>query len=254
MSLPPQSDDGDDPLDYKPGGNSNSSVLDDSHYSHTRRLRAIHNAHDRVINVRNAVEDRLITGEIGEYRARRYYRGAVEALIMQVMPVLESDQITFNTDYKNEVELGTVTISPPQALVQYARQNIDRLAPGSGTPTATTHTVEGLQSVLDLPSPLTEQFSVRVEHGETIDGHTKTVQAELPRDLLDTAVHQVSVALEDADMGLNIGEKRPNNSLGQDGQWPWESGGLLPHEITDALQNGDITQDDLEQLAAGDSE
>lgn len=104
MSLPvPGGDDQDDPVaDISIDPDSGDShVIDDSHYSHQRRLQAIHNAHDRVIDVRNAVEDRLISNQIDEYHARRYYRGAVEAFLMEIMPVLQSDEIQLSENYRD---------------------------------------------------------------------------------------------------------------------------------------------------------
>lgn len=249
MSFPVADDGEDDPIGVSAGNSSDSHVIDESHYSHTRRLRAIHNSHDRVLDVRNAVEDRLISGAISEYHARRYYRGAVEAFVMEVMPVLRSDDIQLSTDYAREVELGSVTIRPPEDLVRFARDNIDRMPPGASVPTPVRNHITGVESILTLPSPFTHRFSVTVKEGrDGVQVYSRDVQQELPRDLLDNAVQATTRALEDAQMGLNIGEGRPNNSMGSDGAWPWENDELMPHHVHDAIASGNLTASDLEEL------
>ena len=251
--MPVSSDDGDDlipqlSIDAESG---DSHVIDDAQYSHQRRLRAIHNAHDRVIQVRNAVEDRLISGQLNQFHARRYYRGSVESFLMEIFPVLRSDDIKLSKDYLRESDLGTVVIKPPQELVSFARGNIQRLAPGARVPTRKTTDVVGLRAVLELPSPLQHRFAVPVRKGSGIETAGKVVQEELPRDVLDAAVQQAMEALDDAQMGLNIGEGRPHNSAGtEDGKWPWETDMVLPHEIHDALESGDITRDELQRIMA----
>lgn len=231
-------------------------VVDDENYSHKRRLRAIHNAHDRVVEVRNAVEERVINGQMSEYRARRFYRGAVESFIMEVMPVLKSDRIDLSRDYADGVELGEVVISPPEPMVEYARQHIGRLPPGAGVPTPVRRDVVGLSAILDLPSPLTHRFSIAVQQGrDDVDYFSDEVAAEIPRDVLDDAVQLTAEALTDARMGLNIGADRPHNRLGTgDGKWPWQTDEVLPHEVHDWIVNGDITRSQLEALAESNQE
>lgn len=253
-------DTGDDGVSMMPA-EPESHVIDDANYSHKRRLTAIHNTRDRVIEVRNAVEEALITGSMSEFRARRYYRGAVESLIMETRPILESDQITLSKDYLGEVELGEVVVDPPQWLVNHARENITRLAPGQSVPQPQRITVTGLKKILNAPSPIARSFRVVTRAGKNgVDVKRGTSQTELSRDLLDQAVQQTVKALEEAEMGINIGEERPHNSLSVSGKKPWEE--LLPHEVVDAYEEGALTKEDVEQLreqhraeqAEGDSE
>jgi len=230
-------------------GGGESSVIDDQEYSHTRRLRAIHNAHDRVLKVRNAVDDRTISGQLDDFHARRYYRGAVESFVMEIMPVLESNEIGFREDYAEGVELGTLTITPPEGLVGFARQHIRRLPPGAEVPTADEIHVEGVQSVLDVPSPIRRTFSVPVARRHDVEVVTRVVEQELSRDILDSCVQYGMRALEEASIGLNVGTGRPRNNAGTgDGEWPWETDKVLPHEIHDAIESGDLSRDELEEL------
>lgn len=207
-----------------------TTVIDEAKYSHKRRLRAIHNAHDRAIDVRNTVEEYLIQKSITELDARRYYRGAVESYIMEVMPLLRSDLLDLE-EYAEDVKLGTVTLTPPPELVEFARENIDRMPPGGSVPQPVSHPIEGLVSILELPSPLSKRFTVTLRAGGSGTEHrSEVVRTELSRKLLDTALQTTTEALEEAEMGLNIGEGKPRRSMGIDGKWPWEADGIeMPH-------------------------
>jgi hypothetical protein len=189
------------------GSGGEGHVVDDEQYSHGRRLRAIHNAHDRTIDARNAVEERLTSGRISEYHARRYYRSAVESFILTILPVFEREDIGLKRDYANEVKLGEVVLHPPEDLMQYARANVRSIPPGGGVPEPIHEAVVGLRDVLDLPSPLTQTFAVAIQHGpDDVQVYRRQVSEEIPRDVLDRAVQACAQALDDAEMGLNIGE------------------------------------------------
>jgi hypothetical protein len=226
---------------------ADASVIDDELYSHKRRLQAIHDAHDRCINVRNAVEDGRITGAISQQQGWRYYRGAIESLLMEVLPALQSDFLSLDRDYVHGVHLGSVTIEPPQSLVAFARDNMERLPAGATVPQPLTHEVIGLRQIIDLPSPLGHEFSVPVyDSRDSIDVRREQVTTEIPRDVLDEALQQIAHALEKSDMGLNVGQGRPHNSLGDDdGAWPWERDEALPHQVRDAVTEGRVTRDQL---------
>jgi hypothetical protein len=245
---------GDSPADsptfgVDPEPEEEQHVIDDEKYSHSRRLRAIHNAHDRTLEVRNAVEERLIDRRIGEYHARQYYRSAVETFIMTVLPVLEREDIGLSEDYAEHVELGEVIISPPDELEQFARGNIGSMPPGAGVPEPVRQDVIGLRAVVDLPSPLTHTFAVAIQHGpDDVQVYRRQVSEELPRRVLDRAVRACADALDDADMGLDIGSDRPRNDLGAGGGWPWERDEVLPHELADALRNGDVSRSEIMAL------
>jgi hypothetical protein len=196
------------------------------------------------------VGERRIDGSISELQARRYYRSAVEALLIEVLPVLEHNDLDLSKDYASEHPLGTVTVRPPRDLVQAARSQLERLPPGATVPTPKEVEVEGLREVLDLPSPLRVTFSVALQDGRnSVSVRREAVTQELSRSVLDTALETAEAALEDADMGLSIGEGRPHNRLGdEDGKWPWERDDLLPHEIHDLVEDGKITADQIAEF------
>lgn len=185
------------------GSESNSTVIDPENYSHTRRLQAIHDARSHVVHVRNSVEDALIQRTVSEHDGRRYYRGAVEAFLLEAMPVFRAD-VDFADEYMEETHLGDVTLSPPEWIVSYAEDNIGRLVPGAQVPTPRQIPVYGLEDILSLPSPLSLTFSVAVDRGGGIEPQTATVQTELPRDVLDAAVQTADQALNEANIGLQI--------------------------------------------------
>jgi hypothetical protein len=171
----------------------------------------------------------------------------VEALILEILPILESDQIRLDRDYLEGADLGTVTVEPPDWLVQHARENINRLAPGATVPTPVHEQVQGLRWILDAPSPLAHEFSVVTQHGKSgVEPKSAVGKAETPRDVLDNAVRQAGKALEEAEMGLNVGEDRPHHSLSEGGQKPWEK--VLPHEVIDAWESGVLDKEALEEL------
>jgi len=179
-------------------------VVDDESFSHQRRLHAIHDGHDRVIEVRNAVEERLIEGVVSEYHARRYYRSAIESFLMELLPLLRNDNVELEKDYANGVEVGEISVEPPEELVSFARANIDRLPPGGSVPTTWTVSIDGLSTILDLPSPIRHQFTVAFHTGGGVEQVNRSVEVELDRRLLDSAFHIATEAMEEAEMGLKI--------------------------------------------------
>lgn len=226
-----------------------AAVIDEEQYSHKRRLQSIHNAQERVVEVRNVVEDQLIAGQVSKRQARRYHRGAVEAYIMEAMPVLRSEELSLSQDYLNEVELGEVTIEPPSEFVAWARERVEQMPRDASVPTPVGWKITGLRSILELPSPLAYDFSVAVHDGKnSVDIHTRTVSQELPRDLLDAAFEETTQALEEAEIGLNVGEGRESNMLGHAGQWPWERDDILPHQLHDLIEQGDISASEIAAL------
>lgn len=179
-------------------------VIDEESFSHQRRLHAIHDGHDRVIEVRNAVEERLIEGAVSEYHARRYYRSAIESFLMELLPLLRNEDVELEKDYADGVEVGEIVVEPPEDLVGFARANIDKLPPGGSVPTTYSATIEGLSTILDLPSPLRRQFSVAIHTGAGVERVSRSVEVELDRRLLDSAFHIATEAMEEAEMGLKI--------------------------------------------------
>lgn len=102
---------------------------------------------------------------------------------------------------------------------------------------------------------MAHRFTVQIKESRGVQTVSRTVREELPRDVLDSAVQYSMQALGDAQMGLNVGEGRPHNNAGTgDGKWPWETDSVLPHEIHDAIESGDLTRKELEQIIEGEEE
>lgn len=197
---------GESPKDEQmpPSSDKTTRVVDDESFSHQRRLRAIHDSHDRVIEVRNAVEERLIEGAISEHHARRFYRGSIESFLMELLPLLQHDDVELQTNYADGVEIGEFAVDPPQELIDFARANIDRLPPGGSIPTTWSATIDGLATIRELPSPICRHFSVAVHTGGGVEKISRSVEVELDRRLLDNVVHIATEAMEDAEMGLDV--------------------------------------------------
>lgn len=228
---------------------SKKEVIDESHYSHGRCLRSVHDIREEVQTAKAALNEATLYDKTTQHRARRYYRGEVERFIEEVLPLLKHDGLDFQHDYLEGVKIGTVRIEPPNDLVKFARSNIDRMPPGGSVPTPWQTEIYGLKTILELPSPITRQFSVAIHTGGSVETVSRTVQSEVSLRLLQSAFRATRQALEDADMGFLVGEGRPRNSLGSGERAdPWSNDTLLPHEIRDAVENGDVSTEELQTL------
>jgi hypothetical protein len=242
---PPETDDSGSSRQPEPG-----QISDEENYSHQRRLQAIQDAREFVVETRNRVENATAAGNLTRTKALQLYRSALESYIIQIMPVLESDEIEFSEDYKTGVPLGTVELAPPEEFQEEARGKIDQMPPGAGVPTAVTYSVEGLETVLKLPDELGKEFSYACYTGrEMPEIYREQVSKQVPKEVLDNGVYYANRALEEAELGLKMGEGRPSNQLASEGgQWPWERDDVLPHEIHDAIESGEISPQDLAAL------
>jgi len=184
-----------------------SGIVDKEDFSHNRRQQLIEEYRERTFQIRTEAHGQLVAGNLSQRDARRYYRGAVESYLLQVLPVLERDDIEWSQNYLHAVDLGTVEFQPPEALVTYARENVIRLPDGQSVPTPTVRSVTGLRSILDLPAPLSVRYSVVVRDGGGLNRADEIVTKEIPRSIMDSALQLTDKALADADLGINIGEK-----------------------------------------------
>lgn len=181
-----------------------ATVVDDENYSHNRRLKAIHDARDRVIDVRNAVAEHQIQRSLSDSQALAFYRRAVEGYVLESLPVLRSEDVG-SEDYLEGVELGEVVFRPSDSFVAEAKASVGRLAPGCSVPAATAVTIEGVEAILSLPSPLQHRFTYAVVQGrQDFETRSEVVSTELPRDVLDAALQAIDEALDEANIGLDI--------------------------------------------------
>lgn len=184
-------------------------VDDEENYTHARRQQIIEDCRAHAIDIRTEARGQQIVGQISDRDQRRYYRGAVEAFVLQVIPVLtqlDEDNSGFAQSYLDDVELGEVVFKPPEDLRRFAESNIQRLTPGASVPTRTSVPVRGLRSIVEFPSPLSRTFSVSLHDGGRIRSESRVVEEELPRGVLDSAMEMCDRALATADIGLKLGK------------------------------------------------
>jgi hypothetical protein len=180
-------------------------VADDGEESsHDRRKRLLEDLREHAINVQLDVRSRQARGEITTQQARQEYRGAVRQYLRETFQILQRDDVTLSKDYLGNVELGVVTFEPPRELVALAEQHLGRLAPGEQVPTRVTKPIGGLRAVVDLPSPLTHTFTVAYRQGGSIRTQRRTVETELPEQVLDAAVEKADAALSEVELGMQV--------------------------------------------------
>jgi hypothetical protein len=179
-------------------------VVDEENYSHTRRQKIIEDKREHAIDVRTDARGQQIAGEISKTESLQYYRGALESYILQIIPVLRRDDIDVEDDYLEATELGEVTFTPPSELVQFAEENIERLVPGSKIPRSETYPVKGLVSIVEMPSPLSHEFSVSIRDGGDIRTESVVVEHELPQSVLDKAMEVADQALDEVNIGIEV--------------------------------------------------
>lgn len=203
----------DDEIEPEP---TETAIVDDENYSHSRRQQSLADGRERAIEVRTEARGQMVSGQLAKKQARQYYRGAVESYLLEVIPVLQQDDIDLEKDYLEGVNLGTITFEPPAELVQYAEDNIIRLAPGSTVPTARSVPVEGLKRVLSLPSPLSQTWSVVVEQSGGPNREVARTVRELPLSVLDQVMQTTDEALNELDIGMKVDEKEQQTKITDD--------------------------------------
>jgi len=192
-----------------------TGVVDEENYSHSRRQQLIEDTRERAVEVRTEARSQMISGQLSRRDARQHYRGAVESYLLQVVPLLRQEQADadFETDYLEEAEIGTITFEPPSELKQFARDNIIRLANGSKVPTERTVAVRGLETVLSLPSPISQTWSVVVDKAGGPDKRVARTTKELPLSLLDEVMQTTDKALSEFDIGIKLDEKEQQTKI-----------------------------------------
>jgi len=186
---------------------SSKKISDPDEFSQTRRLRAIHDARDRVIDTRDRVEEARVLEKLDPRAGRQLFRRAVENYVLEVEELLTDDEVTTEVDYWNGIELGSMVIEPPASFHQLLDDDHTYLVPGSQIPQGREITFYGVKSVLDAGRPETYTFSIEVErkhHGaETV---TETVGKEVPLRVSENAYRALNRFLHDVDVSLGMEE------------------------------------------------
>lgn len=179
---------------------------DDEHSTHTRRKRLLEDLREKAISDRMEAHAQQVSGQISQSQARRYYRGSVSGYLKEVFQAISADEVSLQKDYEHEVYLGEVVFEPPDALVQFARDNMHRLLPEQTVPSPVKMDIVGLRQITQLPSPLSYTFTVDYRSGGKMETKASTVETELSQRVLDNAIEEANEALSEVGVGLDINE------------------------------------------------
>lgn len=220
--------DGDDLAVDVPPPTSEADLSDEEGVSQRVRLKAIHTAHDHAADARMQVKQALVQNAIGEQEAREIYRTAVETFLMEVEPLLlghleepddgDDDPLTARArDLWQHATLGEMSVDPPPRLVQLAHSDRVRLAARARPPEPKRVQIDGLQHILDLPSPLSLEWTIvaRGSNGPHRQ-HRDTREVELSLDVLDEAFRRTNELLAEIGGWADFDSGRPLN------EWEWE--------------------------------
>lgn len=182
-----------------------SQVTDLDQLSHQEKQALLEKSRERVLEVRTEARGRMAAGKLSRMQARQYYRGAIETLLIQLNPILERHETGEN--YLEGVNLGTINFTPTEELVEYAEDNIIRLPKGCKVPTPKTVEIDGLRSIIELPSPLQVSWQVTVDKKGGPEQKKSAEQKEIPFAVLDSTMQTVDRAMNDIGLGYEIDQE-----------------------------------------------
>lgn len=195
--------------DTQGGGDdvSTAAVADPEEYSQQRRLKAIHDARERVIDTRDRVEEARILQNFDNDDARKLVRRAVENYILEVEPLLTDPEIETVVDYWNgeDVQLGQMALHPPSDFNALLKDDRVFLPKGSSRPEPVGVTFYGVKSILEAGRPVTATFEMTYQqkhHG--IQTVSRTVGKEIPLQILENAYRTVNRFLREVDIDASL--------------------------------------------------
>lgn len=178
-----------------------TEVEDEDGYLRQRRLKAIHEARERVHDAINEAEKLRVVGEVPDAKANSLVRSAVENYIREIRYPLKNT--TAGTEYWTDEPIGSFQLTPPSPATlawRHKKRNDvghsvrnrskSKLPPeyslrGNPDLSATTVTLTGLKSLFDVPEQIVEtyelKFHIRFEGTVTIE---EPVSRQLPRRIL----------------------------------------------------------------------
>jgi len=184
-----------EPIDEQP-----DQIQDKDELSHLRRQQKIEETREQALDIRTEAYGRMINGQMSRQQACRQYRGVVETLLIQVVPLIERHAP--NSEYLHDVPIGELEFEPPEELQEFASDNVVRLVDGCRVPTPETVPIRGLKTVLTANSPLQASWKVTVKGKGRPEERTATVQRELTFQMLDNVVQQADSAMDELGFGM----------------------------------------------------
>lgn len=185
------------------------TVADPDEYTQTRRLRAIHDARENVVQTRNQVEEAEIFQDFDPDAGRRLVRRAVENYALEVEPLVRDADSRTDRDYWSGVELGTMAIHPPGWFADVLADPGVYTVNGSGIPEPVGFTFNGLESLFDAGRPPAAAFEMTVQKKhEGVQTVTDTVPREIPLDVLENAYRTLNRVLRDLGIDASLDDNQ----------------------------------------------
>lgn len=186
-------------LDH-PEGQPTAKVSDEEKNNQQARLRAIQRAWDEAIERRTASEDSVLSGDSDEQARRRYYRIGVERLLLELESLGER---TESSELWQSTTLGVVEIPLPERIRKAVKDPQVRVPWGVDQPEAKRIPIDGLSAILDIPWPLTVEFTLPVGQSEEI---RDTATREPPIQVLDNAMRVARKFLGETGLDIEVSE------------------------------------------------
>jgi len=186
-------------------------IDDPGEYNQRRRIRAIHDARERVLNQRRHAKDLKATGMITTQDYESILREAVGSFVIEIEQLLRRYQHTHDPDTTNtETEAEPDSHHPPSWYLNDAPLGTVTIPPDG-----TIHKFTGLQSVIEFPDPhtVTWETSQTPPAGFSThpDNNTTTHQREvqIPEPVLMKAVRVGMQFLNTIGMDAEIEDSLP---------------------------------------------
>lgn len=183
-----------------------NEVKDPGDLNQREQIRQLNSARSDVRDVRNKVSEAVVTGRIGLRKANTAYRQVISSYIMQLAPYLRSEKYGGDSGLWGEEDLGVVDIPAP------APDDLDVDAEYV-KPERYQVPIEGVKSVLQMPSPIRLEFEVKMR--DELEGsakHTTTKRAEIDQKTLDEIVIRLDEFRLDVGLGLQLPDEIEDES------------------------------------------
>lgn len=204
----------DDDGEGLPGGHR---VDDDEDESESKIIRRILNSRERVDKAEReifvkAATDPSVTISLNEQVAT--WGVIVKQYVRNVEPLLRADEIDDSDAFYEEIELGKVTVVPPEqgdrdfSLVQYQGltdaeiKDMLRLPLSATLPSPQTTRITGLREIIELPQVITETWRVQVDDGIETDVETLHGSQAISKEVYTEAVRRTDEFLQQAGIGI----------------------------------------------------
>jgi hypothetical protein len=177
-------------------------VDDPAEYNQRRRIRAIHDARERVMQQRRRALDLRAHNQVSERQYHDIIREATESFILEIEELLKRyrDDPALTLDaksraaswYLERASLGTMTLPPGGREIEF----------------------QGLQSVLDAPNPIVCEWEEPREAPVGFEGHplgeteTQRRKVQVPEDVLVNAVRTGMEFLSQIGLDLRVDEEQ----------------------------------------------